>query len=60
MRLVASSATKEGLQKMVDAYFYGHCILEDGGKILNSTKTGHLQYFKWEVKRKRFRLIQIP
>jgi len=59
MRLISSSATKENLQRIVNAYFYGNCILEEGGKILNSSRTGHIKCFKWEVKGKRYRLVSI-
>jgi len=62
MRLISSSATKENLQRIVNACFYGNCILEEGGKIkiaLNSGKMGYIKTYKWEVKGKRYRLVSI-
>lgn len=59
-KLIASSPTKEGLTKMVNQYFYGTGLqLLDNGDILNSSGTGHLKSFKWELKRKRYRLISL-
>lgn len=56
--LVGSAPTRAGLEKLAQQYFYGKVVLQDGGKILNSSGTGHLAHFTWELKHKRYRLLR--
>ena len=59
-QLICSAPTKEGLQEMINKYYYSeNCIIKEDGVVFNTKLNKPIDNHKVEYKRKRWRYISI-